>query len=150
MLRSVSANWVRACPTWGTTCMQSQGIRTTWRHNHWLKESLVGPWRKVQCDDEHCSQRCSHPQTWGRGRVRLPSVSFTEMKSRDGLSGFLVNAGYTWTPRSAEGIVFYIWNDLKCVIVLVITCHTFFFCCCCCFKFDQVLKFSPKQNLWHV
>lgn len=76
-------------------CMQSQGVRTTWRHNHWLKESLVGPWRKVQCDDEHRSQCCSHPQTWARGGVCLPSVSFTEMKSRDGLSGFLVNAGYT-------------------------------------------------------
>lgn len=75
--------------------MQQQGIRTTWRHNHGLKESLLGPWGKVQCDDEHCSQRRSHPQTGGGGGVGLASKSFTEMKSRDSFSGFLVNAGYT-------------------------------------------------------
>jgi hypothetical protein len=62
------------------------------------------------------------------------------MKCRNCFSGFFVNAGYTWTPWSAEGIIFYIWNDLKCEIMQVTKYHIFWY------KFGQVVKSEEKKK----
>jgi hypothetical protein len=76
-------------------CTPPQLTHTAWRHNHWLKESLLRPRGEIQRDDKRSSHCSSDPQAGGGGRVGLPRQSLTEMKSRDGFPGLFVNAGYT-------------------------------------------------------
>lgn len=76
-------------------CMLHQAIHTAWRHNHWLKQSLLRPQGEIQRDDKGSSHCGSHPQARGGGGVCLPCESLTEMKSRNGFPGLFVNAGHT-------------------------------------------------------
>lgn len=92
----------------GPICTLHWVIHTTWGHDHWLKESLLRPRGETQRDDKSGPHGGAHPQAWGRGSVCLPGESLTEVERGDGFPGLSVNAGYTGTPRSAEGIVFYV------------------------------------------